>query len=119
MMHVVNCHLSGGAAPERRLRQVHDAIDQVRKWNDARERELARQRRGNRPSPRGIAEAERALREYVDAGMVVCGDFNSDGNTAVRKLLVEGAVGPEVSLFTQPPRDGCNVIFELWGGELC
>jgi len=93
--HIVNCHLSGGAAPERRLRQVHDAIDQIRKYNDATERELTQQRKGKRPSPKGIALAERKSKEYENASIVVCGDFNSDGNTAVRKLLVEGCVMPE------------------------
>eukprot|EP00579_Thalassiosira_antarctica_P031360 CAMPEP_0202033350 /NCGR_PEP_ID=MMETSP0905-20130828/66003_1 /ASSEMBLY_ACC=CAM_ASM_000554 /TAXON_ID=420261 /ORGANISM="Thalassiosira antarctica, Strain CCMP982" /LENGTH=648 /DNA_ID=CAMNT_0048597251 /DNA_START=240 /DNA_END=2186 /DNA_ORIENTATION=+ len=93
--HIVNCHLSGGAAPERRLRQVHDAVDQIRKYNDARERDLIQQRKGKQPSPKGIAKAEQALREYQNAGIIVCGDFNSEGNTAVRKLLVEGCVLPD------------------------
>ncbi|KAL7549368.1 hypothetical protein ACHAWF_012639 [Thalassiosira exigua] len=95
ILHVVNCHLSGGAAPERRLRQVHDGLDQVRKWKSALERTLSQRKKGKRPSPRLVTEAERSLREYVTAGVVVCGDFNSDGNTAVRKLLVEGSVDPE------------------------
>ena len=33
-------------------------------------------------------------RRHRNAGIVVCGDFNSDGNTAVRKLLVDGYVDP-------------------------
>jgi endonuclease/exonuclease/phosphatase family metal-dependent hydrolase/Ca2+-binding EF-hand superfamily protein len=95
ILHIVNCHLSGGAAPERRLRQVHDGLDQIRKWRAAVERTLLQRRKGNRPSPRLIAEAEKALREYENGGLIVCGDFNSDGNTAVRKLLVEGCVEPD------------------------
>mmetsp|Transcript_21531 Transcript_21531/g.46820 ORF Transcript_21531/g.46820 Transcript_21531/m.46820 type:complete len:808 (-) Transcript_21531:543-2966(-) len=93
ILHIVNCHLSGGAAPERRLRQVHDGLDQIRKWTNALEHTLTQQRKGKRPSPKNIAKAKRALDEYQNnAGTIVCGDFNSDGNTAVRKLLVEGGV---------------------------
>mmetsp|Transcript_31894 Transcript_31894/g.48523 ORF Transcript_31894/g.48523 Transcript_31894/m.48523 type:complete len:737 (-) Transcript_31894:28-2238(-) len=93
--HIVNCHLSGGAAPERRLRQVHDALDQIRKWTNALEQNYVKQKNGNRPSPKNIAKAEQALLDYQNAGFIVCGDFNSDGNTAVRKLLVEGSVDPD------------------------
>uniref|UniRef100_A0A7S3QA10 EF-hand domain-containing protein n=1 Tax=Chaetoceros debilis TaxID=122233 RepID=A0A7S3QA10_9STRA len=95
ILHVVNCHLSGGAAPERRLRQVHDAVDQIRKWTNVLERTVTQLSKGKRPSPKLVAKAEQALAEYQDAAMIVCGDFNSDGNTAVRKLLVEGSVEPD------------------------
>ena len=95
VLHTVNCHLSGGAAPERRLRQVHDGLQQIQKYINALERNLNQQRKGNRPSPKLIAKAEEALKDYQDAGIIVAGDFNSDGNTAVRKLLVEGCVEPE------------------------
>jgi hypothetical protein len=30
----------------------------------------------------------------TEASTVVCGDFNSDGNTGVRKLLVDAVVEP-------------------------
>ena len=95
ILHVVNCHLSGGAAPERRLRQVHDAVDQIRKWTNALEHTVAQLAKGKRSSPKLVAKAEQAFGEYQDAAMIVCGDFNSDGNTAVRKLLVEGSVEPD------------------------
>ncbi|KAL9178623.1 hypothetical protein ACHAXT_001961 [Thalassiosira profunda] len=95
ILHIVNCHLSGGAAPERRLRQVHDGLEQVRKWTNAAERNLAQQRKNKRPSPKLVAAAELALQEYEGAAIIVCGDFNSDGNSAVRKLLVEGCVDSE------------------------
>lgn len=96
ILHIVNCHLSGGAAPERRLRQVHDGLDQIRKWTAALERTLLQQKKGKRPSPKLVAKAEQAFQEYQDhSGIIVCGDFNSDGNTAVRKLLVEGCVEPD------------------------
>jgi Ca2+-binding EF-hand superfamily protein len=84
--------LSGGAAPERRLRQLHDGLEQIRKYINACEDNLAKQQIGKRPSKAGIEKAERALMEYRNGGIIVTGDFNSDGNTAVRKLLVEGCV---------------------------
>ena len=95
VLHIVNCHLSGGAAPERRLRQVHDGLQQIQKYINARELDLTKHLKFKRPSPKLIAMAEKALDEYQTAGIVVTGDFNSDGNTAVRKLLVEGGVEPE------------------------
>jgi len=95
VLHLVNCHLSGGAAPERRLRQVHDGLQQIQKYINALELDLAKQQKFQRSSPKLIAKAEKALDEYQSAGIVVTGDFNSDGNTAVRKLLVEGVVEPE------------------------
>jgi mRNA deadenylase 3'-5' endonuclease subunit Ccr4 len=95
IVNVANCHLSGGAAPERRLRQVHDALEQIRKWKDAALLTLEKQRKAKRPSPKNIAKAEELFRCHEEAGAIVCGDFNSDGNTAVRRLLVEGSVDPE------------------------
>ena len=103
VLHIVNCHLSGGAAPERRLRQVSDGLEQIRKWTNALERDLA-QRSGGRKkrdadgavvAVAGDEGAERTLSGYRNAGIVVCGDFNSDGNTAVRRLLVDGRVDPD------------------------
>ena len=96
LLNVVNCHLSGGAAPERRLRQLHEALDQFRKWKDKAALTLARQKKAKRPSPRNILKAEESLERYENSGAIVCGDFNSDGNTAVRTLLVEeGGVDPD------------------------
>ena len=99
VLHVVNWHLSGGAAPERRLRQINDGLEQIRKWTHALKRDLAQRSKGTkkRPPPSGgdadgaVAgdeEAERMLSGYRNAGIAVCGDFKSDGNTAVRRLLV-------------------------------
>ena len=95
VVNIVNCHLSGGAAPERRLRQVHDGLEQIRKYIAACENDVAKQRKGNRPSTKLIETAERKLKNYRNGGIIVAGDFNSDGNTAVRKLLVEGSVDKE------------------------
>ena len=95
LLNVVNSHLSGGAAPERRLRQVFEGLDQIRKWKNKAELTLQKQLKANRPSPKNIQRAEKALKLQENAGTIVCGDFNSDGNTGVRRLLVEGLVDPE------------------------
>ena len=95
ILHIINCHLSGGAAPERRLRQVHDGIDTIRKWNNALQNEVSQYKKQGKRQSKNIIKAQHAYNEYINSGMVVCGDFNSDGNTAVRKLLVEGTVDPD------------------------
>mmetsp|Transcript_22554 Transcript_22554/g.40703 ORF Transcript_22554/g.40703 Transcript_22554/m.40703 type:complete len:658 (-) Transcript_22554:513-2486(-) len=95
MVHVVNCHLSGGAAPDRRLRQVHDALDQLRKWKAKAATTLQKQTNAKRPSPRNIQKAQDDLQLQENAAVIVCGDFNSDGDTAVRRLLVEGSIDTE------------------------
>jgi len=92
---IINCHLSGGAAPDRRLRQVHEGLDQIRKWQDKALRDLEKQEHANRPNVHAIEKARAAYDLYQSAGIMVCGDFNSDGNTAVRRLLVTGQVEPE------------------------
>jgi mRNA deadenylase 3'-5' endonuclease subunit Ccr4 len=95
ILNVANCHLSGGAAPERRLRQVHEALEQLRKWKSKAVLALDTQRTSNRPSEKAVHRAEEYLRVIEKAGVIVCGDFNSDGQTGVRRLLVEGGVDPE------------------------
>jgi mRNA deadenylase 3'-5' endonuclease subunit Ccr4 len=71
-LYVVNCHLTAGPAPDRRLRQVFSGIDQVRK------------------------EAQKLGQDPTDTATIVCGDFNSSSNhTAVRKLLLDGEVDPD------------------------
>mmetsp|Transcript_55862 Transcript_55862/g.62469 ORF Transcript_55862/g.62469 Transcript_55862/m.62469 type:complete len:910 (-) Transcript_55862:62-2791(-) len=95
ILNVVNCHLSAGAAPERRLRQVYEALDQIRKWKAKVSLVVDKQYRANRPSPRNIQKAEAVLERHETAGTLVCGDFNSDGNTGVRRFLVEGSIDPE------------------------
>lgn len=92
VVHVINCHLSGGTAPERRLRQVHGGLEQIRKYINACQNDLVKQQKGNRPSKKGIKKARDRLDSYQNGGIIVVGDFNSDGNTAVRRLIVEGCV---------------------------
>lgn len=67
---VVNCHLSAGPFPDRRMRELHEGLQTAQK----------------------IARAE-----GLDAvPTVVCGDFNTPSqDTAIRKLLVEGLVPPD------------------------
>ena len=95
LLHIVNCHLTGGAAPERRLRQVHQALDQIRKWNRKASEALQKQETANRQNPINMQKAAHSMKLHQNAGTLVCGDFNSDGNTGVRRLLVEGSVEPE------------------------
>lgn len=68
---VINAHLSAGPAARRRLRQVHETLDAIRKL--------------------------RARAKLAEQGTccVLVGDFNSQGHSAVRELLVAGAVRPE------------------------
>ena len=68
---IVNVHLSAGAEARRRLSQVHDGLDRIRKQRAS----------ATRPPPR--------------AAVVVAGDFNSQGATAVRELLTRGEVLPD------------------------
>ena len=133
ILYVVNCHLSGGAAPERRLRQVHQALDQIRKWKRKAHEALQKQEKANRPNPKNIQEAAMEVQRHESAATLVCGDFNSDGNTGVRRLLVEGSVDsewrepqyPAVSLTsstkTNPLEDSCMVdAAELaYGANVC
>ena len=69
-------------------------MDQLRKWKNAAAKTLSKQLKTKRPSPKNILNAEKNLQCHEEAGVVVCGDFNSDGNTGVRKLLVDGAIDP-------------------------
>lgn len=103
---VVNCHLTGGHVPERRLRQVFDALDTVRKE--------ATRVNAPAPTPSGKVKGAGGSRNGkkganntstgqggktgtggapVDTvSVVVCGDMNSDGQTAVWELLTKGVL---------------------------
>lgn len=66
-VYVINCHLTAGAMPDRRLRQVFNSLEQVRK------------------------NAQKLGQEPIAS--IVCGDFNSSSHqTAVRQLLLNGEV---------------------------
>eukprot|EP00668_Euglena_longa_P031642 GGOE01040883.1.p1 GENE.GGOE01040883.1~~GGOE01040883.1.p1 ORF type:complete len:443 (+),score=135.76 GGOE01040883.1:99-1331(+) len=84
-LYVLNCHLSAGNEAPRRLRQVHDALDAVRK------------------------EALKA--KAHPCRVVVCGDFNSQGQSAVRELLLRGEVHPDFRESGDPTeRGGANPV---------
>lgn len=65
-LHIANCHLTAGPHPDRRLRQVHDALTAI-----------ARQDRSPAPA------------------VVLCGDLNTQIPCVLSDLLLSGEVGPE------------------------
>lgn len=66
-IYLANCHLTAGPSPDKRLREIFEAIDQIRK--------------------------ESARRSEPRPSIVLCGDFNATPNdTAVRRLLLESSV---------------------------
>ena len=107
-LYVVNVHLSGGASPDRRLRQMHEATETVRKWAAAAtkppppagrppRRAAARPEPGNEAPLLLVASPAPPVPPPPPPPpcVLIAGDFNSDGNTAVRQLLVDGCVPPE------------------------
>lgn len=107
-LYLANVHLSGGAAPDRRLRQIHGATECIRKWL-ANNKPKPQGRRGSavrREQEEGREDEARRAAGPARAGhgeepsspeppcVLIAGDFNSDGNTAVRTLLVDGSVEP-------------------------
>ena len=58
-LYVANVHLSGGASPERRLRQVHGVTERVRKWQAAQKQAAAKPAKRRR----GKADAARHKQE--------------------------------------------------------
>ena len=101
-LYVANCHLSGGASPDRRLRQIHGATERVRKWVAAAKpktvlkgRRGSAARRAQNASLGATAGGEMPPPPPPPPRVIIAGDFNSDGNTAVRRLLTSGVVEPE------------------------
>lgn len=108
---VVNCHLTGGPAPERRMRQVLDGLDTARKeaaklfsaeavTASAAGAKLKGNKKGSgragggggKKGGKGGGGAASAAAPGTSAPVVVCGDFNSNGRTAVWELLTKGVV---------------------------
>lgn len=79
---VVNSHLSAGPEAARRVRQAHEALETVAK------------------------EAKRQQMDPAAVHAVYCGDFNSQGATAVRELLVTGEVLPAFRESGDPTEQG-------------
>ena len=73
LLYVINCHLTAAPQPDRRFRQLFEALDQVRK------------------------EQNKLGLDPAEAAVVVCGDFNCDPvGAGTDRLLREGEVGPEL-----------------------
>ena len=88
---VVNCHLTGGPSPDKRMRQVHDATEYIRKEiNKMQPSKPTAGKKGAKP-PDGDADGAAAAPPPPPA-VVICGDFNEDGETGVKKLLTAGLV---------------------------
>ncbi|CAM9637834.1 unnamed protein product [Ectocarpus sp. 13 AM-2016] len=139
---VVNCHLTGGPVPERRMRQVLDGLDAARK--DAAKllsEEAAataavaavaagkKKGRGDGGKKKGGGGASSAAAPGTSVPVVVCGDLNSsNGHTAVCELLSTGLVGasfreggyPETAITSKDKRQGFgpfgDVYKEAYGG---
>ena len=103
---VVNCHLSAGNEARRRLRQVHETLEQVRKMRAKAAAAAAAAGGGKKAAGGGGSKggggkggggkggaAAAAAPERVP--LIVCGDFNSQGSSGVRQLLVHEEVGSE------------------------
>ena len=120
IVHLVNCHLTAGPEPGRRLRQVHDAMDWLRKDLKKRDDLLhpppPKQKKQKKPKmPKGgdaektAAAAAAAAAEpppapapplppprdpracYDEAVVVVVGDLNADGSeSGVGRMLTQG-----------------------------
>ena len=105
LLMVVNCHLTGGPAPERRMRQAFDALDTARK---EAARLLAEEKGAGTAAAKGGAAGKHTGRKQKggDKGanaappqltpksvpVIVCGDLNSNSPTAVSELLKTGVV---------------------------
>ncbi|MEL6348748.1 MAG: endonuclease/exonuclease/phosphatase family protein [Myxococcota bacterium] len=106
MVHVVNAHLSGGPAPERRFRQIFDVLDTLKK------------------------RIVRRSRDPQAAAVVLCGDFNSvPGENALERLLHGEIIHPDYRdpaypdrVHTSKPRDQAfgrfiDTYLEAYGSE--
>ena len=117
---VLNCHLSAGSEARRRLRQVSDALDAVRKLLAKVSPAGAAAAKGgdkggggkggggkgggdkgggNKGDGKGGAKAKgggaaSSSSSVRPPAIVVCGDFNSQGKSGVRELLMRGEVLP-------------------------
>lgn len=89
---VVNCHLSAGRSAPRRLRQMHEVLEAIRKQDAKAAAGAAKGKKagGSRPCQNAQGPSASAA-----ARIIVCGDFNSQGATGVRELLVSGKVEPD------------------------
>lgn len=112
LLMVINCHLTGGPAPERRMRQVLDGLDTARKeaaklfsaeaaaavstGGKSKGKQKGSGGAGGGEGKKGGGKVGRGTGSVpapgTSAPVVVCGDFNSNGRTAVWELLTRGVV---------------------------
>jgi endonuclease/exonuclease/phosphatase family metal-dependent hydrolase len=127
--YVVNCHLSAGPQPKRRLTQVHQVTETIRKQLTLEHKQMERARgallkqgkkkkkKKNKNKKKEEEEEEEEEEEAKEdegaaamaatlpplpslalhlqsANIIICGDFNSQGNTGVRQLLTQGHILP-------------------------
>ena len=108
---VINAHLSAGPEARRRLRQVHEALEAARKLIAKTAKPGATTPGAAKPGSSGVPAAGggkaaggkagsgggkggSASAAAMPARVVVAGDFNSQGHSAVRELLEAGEVLP-------------------------
>lgn len=111
---MVNCHLTGGPVPERRMRQVFDALETVRKEaarvitplgvgggggggtggvRDSKSKSSANntgRKGGKQKSGEDGVGSNAGKAAKTSVPVIVCGDFNSNGQSAVWELLTKG-----------------------------
>jgi len=86
---VVNCHLTGGPSPDKRLRQIHDTTEYIRKeMNKMQPAKVGGKKNANADDAAAVAMQQPPQQPAV----ILCGDFNEEGDTAVKMLLCEGSV---------------------------
>lgn len=131
LLMVVNCHLTGGPVPERRMRQVLDGLDTARK--EAAKLLAAAQvasSKGNKKKKGGSGGSggggggkkggkgtgtAAAPAPGTTVPVVVCGDFNSNGRTAVWELLTSGLVEASFRERGYPEvRGSCSAVRKLY-----
>lgn len=108
---IINCHLSAGPEARRRLRQVHDTLEALRKLvakatGGGGDGGGKGGKAGGKAGKGGGGKAGKGKGGDSDGGaaaaaapapppaLVMCGDFNSQGSSGVRELLVAGEVLP-------------------------
>ena len=109
---VLNCHLSAGSEARRRLRQVTDALDAIRKLlskltpvSGGGGGGSGGGSKGGKAKGGGGATKTAPGSLAPPVAVVVCGDFNSQGRSGVRELLMAGEVLPAFRESGDPTED--------------
>jgi len=91
LLAVANCHLTAGPFPKQRLGTVEDALKAAVKLRDERGKEIAASAPKASKKDKGAPAAASAGPPF---SVVICGDFNSEGEQ-VNTFLREGGAGPD------------------------